>query len=160
MNTWSQTFSDSPKFDPYKQFSFPEFSGVHVVESGALPSSEYSFEMFIVHHLLQGTRWVSGQGSGLAGWGSHDGPDGHQPCLWAFSSWRFPSWLLWQPAASDCIGGCLFLYLLPPGGHYIFIYNTILQSSLGLKCKAKDKANLKYKQFTWTLVNKKITEAF
>lgn len=40
---------------------------------------------------------------------------------------------------------CLFLYLLPPAGHYIFIYDTVLQSSLGLKCKAKDKANLKYK---------------
>ena len=47
------------------------------------------------------------------------------------------------------LGDCLFLYLLPPAGHYIFIYDTefpgILQSSLGLKCKAKDKANLKYK---------------
>lgn len=42
------------------------------------------------------------------------------------------------------LGDCLFLYLLPPGGHYIFIYNTVLQSSLGLKCKAKDKV-WKYK---------------
>lgn len=56
MDTWSQTLSDLLKFDPYKQFSFPEFSGLHVVGSGTVPSSESSFEMFILYHLLQSTR--------------------------------------------------------------------------------------------------------
>lgn len=50
-----------------------------------------------------------------------------------------------SPPLQTVLGDCLFLYLLPPRGHYIFIYNTVLQSSLGLKCKAKDKAIWKYK---------------
>lgn len=120
--------TDLQKFDPYKQFSFPEFSGLRVAEK--LDSAKFWVQLWNVyppppapeHEVSKWPRLLGRVCVGLldTGSGSHDCSHGHQPGFWTFSSWQLPLWLLQQFAFWMVLDSCVFLCLLPLEKRYLF----------------------------------------